>query len=135
MLKIWKWIEYNRFVFIGPIIGLVIWFYAISCTPLTESPLNPNRMVNELQLSTDLKIWQAQQEIMIIKFEAAGQDITEQKEGNKKIESMVLDLASGGIPDLPGLLKLLIGGGGLGALGDNIRKRGLIAGLKINNKT
>ena len=133
-LKIWKFIEHNRWTWIGPIVGLLLWVYALSCTPLTESPLDPGRMVNELQLSTDLKTWQAQQEIMIIKFEAAGQDIAQQKESNKKIEKMILDLASGGIPDMAGLVKLMLGGGGLGALGDNIRKRGLIAGLKINNK-
>ena len=45
---------------------------------------------------------------------------------------MILDLASGGIPDMSSLVKLMIGGGGLGALADNIRKRGLIAGLKRN---
>ena len=132
LLKIWKWMEYNRFVWIGPIIGLLLWTYALSCTPETESPLSPGRMVNERQLAVDLKTWQADQEVMIIKFESAGADIEQQKENNKKIEAMVLSLASGGIPDMSSLVKLLIGGGGLGALGDNIRKRGLIAGLKRN---
>jgi len=130
--KIWKFIEHNRWTWIGPIVGLLLWVYALGCKPLTESPLVPGRMVNELQLSTDLKTWQAGQEIMIIKFEAAGQDIAQQKENNKKIEAMVLDLASGGIPDMAGLAKLIIGGLALGAGGDNIRKRGLIAGLKRN---
>lgn len=130
--KLWKWIDHNRFVVIGPLIGLSIWAYALSCTPLTESPLNPSRFVNEQQLVVDLKTWQAQQEVMIIKFETAGQDIEQQKENNKKVEAMVLDLASGGIPDMASLVKLMFGGGGLGALADNIRKRGLIAGLKRN---
>lgn len=132
LLKIWKWIEHNRFVWIGPIIGLLLWAYAASCTPLTESPLVPGRLVNESQLSVDLKTWQVQQEVMIVKFEAAGQDIEQQKENNKKVQAMILDLATGGIPDMSSLVKLMIGGGGLGALADNVRKRGLIAGLKRN---
>lgn len=134
MTKILKWINYNRFVVIGPILGLIIWFSGWSCTPLTESLLNPGRMINESQLVVELKTWKAQQEIFMIKFEAAGEDIAQQKENNKKLEAMVLDLASGGIPDMAGLVKLVFGGLALGAGGDNIRKRGLIAGLKINNK-
>jgi len=135
LLKIWKWMEYNRFVWIGPIIGLLLWAYALSCTPQTASPLDPGRFVNERQLAIDLKTWQADQEIMMLKFESAGADIEQQKENNVKIESMILSLASGGVPDMSSLLKLLIGGGGLGALADNVRKRGLIAGLKINKKS
>jgi len=94
----------------------------------------PGRLVNESQLSVDLKTWQVQQEITIVKFEAAGQDIEQQKENNKKVQAMILDLASGGVPDMSSLVKLLLGAGGLGALADNLRKRGLIAGLKRNKQ-
>ena len=132
MGKIWKWIDHNRFVVIGPIVAIAIWTYAISCTPQTASPLDPAKMVTERGLQTELKVWQAENEITIARFEAAGEDLEEQKENNKKIEEFVLSVASGGIPDLPGLLKLLIAGGGLGAITDNIRKRGLISGLKHN---
>lgn len=130
--KIWKLLDHNRFVVLGPIIGVLLWTYAASCTPLTESPLVPGRLVNETQLSVDLKTWQVQQEVMIVKFEAAGADIEQQKENNKKVQAMILSLASGGIPDMSSLVKLMLGGGGLGALADNVRKRGLIAGLKRN---
>ena len=130
--KIWQLIEYNRMIVIGPVIGLMLWIYALSCTPLTRSPLDPATFVNERQLKVDLKTWQAQQEIMIIKFESAGEDLKKQRENNEKFQAMILDLANGGIPDMPGLVKLFLGGGALGALGDNIRKRGLIAGLKRN---
>jgi len=135
MEKIWKWIEYNRFVVIGPIIGIMLWSYAVSCTPLTRSPLDPARLVNVQQLDLDFKTWQSQQEIMAAKFEAAGQDLAQQKATNEKIKETLLGLASGGIPDVPGLIKLLIGGGGLGAIADNIRKRGVIGGLKRNKTT
>jgi hypothetical protein len=133
--KIWKFIECNRWVFIGPIVAFLLWGYALSCTPQTMSPLDPTRMVNALELETDLKTWQKAQEITIIKFEAAGKDIEKQKQDNQAITQMIFDLATGGIPDMSGLAKLLLGGGGLGAVLDNIRKRGLIIGLKkTNNK-
>jgi len=132
MEKIWKWINHNRFVVIGPIIGIMLWSYAVSCTPLTTSPLDPGRLVNVQQLDLDFKTWQSQQEIMAARFEVAGQDLEQQEASNEKIKETLLGLASGGIPDMPGLLKLLLGGGGLGALIDNIRKGGVIGGLKRN---
>ncbi len=132
MEKIWKWINHNRFVIILPIIAILIWAFAVSCTPLTSSPLDPARLVNVQQLDLDFKIWQIQQEVMAAKFEAAGQDLAQQAASNEKIKETILGLASGGIPDVSGLVKLLIGGGGLGAIVDNIRKGGVIGGLKRN---
>lgn len=127
-----KWINHNRFVFVGPIVAIMIWTYAVSCTPLTTSPLDPGRLVNVQQLDLDFKTWQSQQEIMAARFEAAGLDLEQQKTSNEKIKESLLSLASGGIPDVPGLLKLMVGGGGIGAIVDNIRKGGVIGGLKRN---
>lgn len=134
MQKMMKWINHNRFVIIFPIIGTMLWAYALGCTPETASPLDIGRMVNVAQLEIDFKTWQAQQEITAAKFEAAGLDLERQKEQNAKLKETLLGLASGGIPDVPGLLKLLIGGGGLGAIVDNIRKGGVIGGLKRNKE-
>ncbi|KKN29779.1 hypothetical protein LCGC14_0840770 [marine sediment metagenome] len=130
MQKIWKWLNHNRHVVIFPVVGLMLWAYALGCTPLTMSPLDPGRMVNVTQLDLDFKTWQSQQEIMAARFEAAGLDLEQQKENNEKLKTTLLGLATGGVPDVPGLLKLLIGGGGLGAIVDNIRKGGVIGGLK-----
>lgn len=135
MQKVWKWLNHNRFVVIFPVVGLMLWAYALSCTPETASPLDPGRMVNVSQLDIDFKTWQAQQEIMAAKFEAAGKDLAQQAEQNAKLKETILGLASGGVPDVPGLLKLLIGGGGLGAILDNIRKGGVIGGLKRNKES
>lgn len=132
MGKIWKWIDHNRFVVIGPVLAIAIWFYALGCTPQTPSPLDPKRMVTERELGLDLKVWQAENETMILKFEIAGEDLEEQRQNNKKIEDFIVAVASGNVADLPGLITLLITGGGLGAITDNIRKRGLISGLKLN---
>ena len=134
MARIWKWIDHNRFVVTGPIVGIMIWAYAVGCQPQTASPLDHQRQVNAAQLEIDFKTWQAEQEITAAKFEAAGQDIEQQTADNKKIEKFILGVASGGIADMPALLKLLVAGGGLGAITDNIRKRGLISGLKRNKK-
>jgi len=131
MTRIWKWIDHNRFVVIGPITAIAIWFYALGCTPQTPSPLEPKRMVTERELGLDLKVWQAENEIMILRFEAAGQDLEEQRQNNKKLEDFIMAMASGNVASLPGLVTLLITGGGLGAVTDNIRKRGLISGLKL----
>jgi hypothetical protein len=134
MQNVWKWLNHNRFVVIGPIVGIMLWTYALGCTALTQSPLDVSRMVNVAQLEIDFKTWQAQQEITAAKFEAAGQDLVHQEEQNAKLKETILGLASGGIPDVPGLIKLVLGGGGLGAIVDNIRKGGVIGGLKRNKK-
>ena len=130
--KIWKWIDHNRCVVVIPNMAIMTWAYAVSCTPLTGSPLDPARLVNVPQLELDFKTWQKQQEIAAAKFEAAGLDLEQQEERNAKLKETILGLASGGIPDVPGLVKLLVGGGGLGLLADNLRKGGVIGGLKRN---
>lgn len=135
MQKIWKWLNHNRFVIIGPVVGLMLWAYALGCTALTTSPLDISRMVNASQLDIDFKTWQAQQEVTAAKFEAAGQDLVHQEEQNAKLKETILGLASGGVPDVPGLIKLVLGGGGLGAIVDNIRKGGVIGGLKRNKES
>lgn len=135
MEKIWKWLNHNRWVVIGPVVAVMLWTYALGCTALTTSPLDIGRMVNASQLEIDFKTWEAQQEIMAAKFEAAGLDLEQQEERNAKLKETILGLASGGIPDMPGLLKLVVGGGLLGAIGDNVRKGGVIGGLKRNKKS
>ena len=132
--KMWKWINHNRFVVIGPIVAILVWGYAVGCTPLTKSILTVGRMINAPELDLEFVTWQKQQEITIARFEAAGEDLEQQKANNEKIKELILGIASGGVADMPGLVKLLLAGGGLGALTDNVRKRGLISGLKINNK-
>lgn len=134
MQKIWKWLNHNRWAVICPIVGIMLWSYALGCTALTTSPLDISRMVNASQLEIDFKTWQAQQEITAAKFDAAGQDLVMQEERNAKLKETIIGLASGGVPDLPGLAKLLLGGGGIGVIVDNIRKGGVIGGLKRNKK-
>ncbi len=135
MQKMMKWMNHNRYVLIFPVVSIMLWAYALGCTPTTISPLVPGRMVNVNQLDLDFRTWQSQQEIMAARFEAAGLDLKQQEEQNEKLKTTLMGMASGGVPDVPGLLKLLIGGGGLGAIVDNIRKGGVIGGLKRNRES
>lgn len=130
--KILKWIDHNRFIVIAPTIGLILWLVAIGCQPQVPSPIDPGKQVNEKELAIEYKIWQGQTDITMAKFEAAGENLEKQKTDQQKIQEFLLQLASGSVADLPGLITLLIGGGAFGAIADNIRKRGLIAGLKRN---
>ena len=134
MEKIKKFIDYNRFLVIGPIVGILIWFYAVSCTPATSDPLDPNVQVTAVGLKQSFATWESEQQRISKLFEIAAEDLERQRENNKRIEEMIVKIATGGAADLPGLIQLIIGGGGLGALLDNIRKRGIIAGLKRNQE-
>ena len=130
--KIKKFISYNRFLVIGPIVAALLWFYASSCTPETRDPTAPDRFVNAIELQKSFETWQADQAAIGKLYEIAGEDLKQQEENNLKIQELILGIATGGVADMPGLMKLLIGGGALGAIGDNVRKRGLIQGLKRN---
>jgi hypothetical protein len=128
--KFWKTIEHHRYTVMAPVIGAVVWVAAVGCTPMTASPLDEAKLVNASQLSIEFKSWEARQTIVAAKFEAAGEDLTEQAEANEAFKQTLLTLASGSVADWSGLVQLLIGGGLLGVVGDNIRKNGVIGGLR-----
>jgi hypothetical protein len=133
--KIWTWIDYNRFLVIFLLVALVIWFTAASCEPMTESILNPPSQITADQLKVELVDWQKQQEVYVMKFDNAGKDIERQKTEMAALQKFILDLASGNFGNAQSAIIALITGGGLGAIIDNIRKRSLISGLKINTTT
>jgi len=133
--KIWKTIEHHRFTVIAPVVGSLVWLAAVGCTPMTQSPLDEAKRVDASQLSIEFKSWEARQTIVAAKFEAAGEDLTRQAEANEAFKQTLLTLASGSVADWSGLVQLLVGGGLgglLGVVGDNIRKNGVIGGLKRN---
>lgn len=125
MNKILKWLDHNRFVVLSPLIMVLLWLIAYGCTPLTPSPTDPTRMINVAELQREYELFQ-------VKYEFAIKDLERLEEQRNKILDAITKLASGSIADLPGLLQLLLVGGFFGAVTDNIRKRGLIAGLKRN---
>jgi len=130
--KIRKWIDHNRFFVICVIASVIFFFAATSCTPTTRSPVDPAIMVNAPELEIEFLAWQKQQEIVLARFDLARVDIEAQEQAWNEIQQAIVTIASGGVADLPGFLQLLFGLAGAGAITDNIRKRGLIAGLKRN---
>lgn len=131
--SIYKWIEHNRFIVIAPIACFIIWFVAIGCTALTADPLGGTRNLNTSELQVTFEVWQKEQEIIGMRFEHAAKDLQAQEDQWSKIQILIMKLASGTIATWPGMLQLVMAGGFVGAISDNVRKRGLIAGLKRNN--
>lgn len=123
-LKVWKWIEHNRFTVIVPVLAIILWTIAVGCTPEVASPLT-GRMVNAAQLQIDF-------DTVMASFRLAGENLERQALMQAEFTKILLGLASGGIADWSGLLQLLLGGGLLGFMGDNIRKSAVIGGLKRN---
>jgi len=132
--RIWNAIEHNRFTIVCPLAAVIVWLTAVGCTPLTFSPIDQTKLVNARELNTEYEVWLAQNKVMETKFTAAGKDLEEQAVQQEQFKQFLLTLASGSVADWPGLAQLLVGGGLLGALSDNIRKNGVIGGLKRANK-
>jgi len=120
--KIWNWIEHNRFSVIVPVMAIVLWIVAVGCTPQTLSPLS-GKMVTAAELQVDFNTAMA-------RFELASADLERQAEMQAKFNELLLVLASGSVADWPGLLQMIIGGGLIGFMADNVRKNGVIGGLK-----
>ena len=127
-----KWINHNRYTVILPIIGLVIWIAAYGCSATTESPTGTGEAVTSSQLEHQFIIWKAEQEVMLLKFQLGVEDIAEQEEKWNKVQALLVKVASGSVANMPGLLQIVLASGLIGVVGDNVRKRGLIAGLKRN---
>lgn len=130
--SVWRWVDHNRWTVIGPIAGMIIFIVAMGCEPVVESPYTPGKFVNDRGLQIEFKTWQNQTELIALQFESAGQDLTEQKERLAGLKNIIIEIASGGISDMPTLLKLLIEGGAIGLMLDAVRKGGVISGLKRN---
>ena len=128
--KVWKVIEHHRYTVVCPVIAVLVWVAAVGCTPMTLSPTDETKQLNARQLDIEYQSWLAAQKITEAKFEAAGQDLVEQAESNEVFKETLLTLASGSVADWSGLVQLLVGGGLLGVVGDNIRKNGVIGGLR-----
>ena len=125
LTKIWKWIDHNRWTVIMPVVATVLWVIAVGCTPEVQSPTQPGRMVNAAEL-------QIEYDYMIAQFDEAASDLDRQAEAQAEFKQLILALASGSVAGWPGLLQMLFGGTLLGVAGDNIRKNGVIGGLKRN---
>jgi len=134
LTKVWSTIEKNRFTVIVPVLGFCIWVIAgIACTPIVESPLHKGVMVTAAELNRDYKVWQKEQAVILEKFDIAANDIELQVQQWNKLEAALMQLATGKVTDWGGLVTILTGSGLIGLFADNIRKNGVIGGLKRNN--
>lgn len=135
LVKIWSVIEKNRWTTIIPIVGIILWIMlSFSCVPKTDSPIRTNSKVNAVQLSQDYERWKAEIKLTAKRFEDAAADIERQQEQWGTITNLLMKVASGGVTDYQGLLNIVLGSGLLGIGADNVRKNGVIAGLKRGKK-
>lgn len=135
LTKLWSGIEKNRWTTIIPIVGLIFWFVVgVSCVPTTTNPVGNGVKVNAVQLEQEYKIWLANCEITAKRFEFAAGDIERQQEQWSKIQETLMAVASGNVTNLKGLVGILTTTGLVGFGADNLRKNGVIAGLKRNKK-
>ncbi len=88
--KIWKWIDYNRFIVICPVAGILIWVIAFGCQAETISPVNPNKTVTAVELETEFVVWQKEQEIVLTRFDAARADIEKQQAAWNEFEKILI---------------------------------------------
>ena len=124
--KVWNVIEHHRFTVIAPITAVIIWSIAVGCIARIESPLS-GRMVGARELQFDF-------EQAIRMFEFAGEQLKEKQEAIDGFRAFMISLVSGDVADFGAFLTALLSGGFLGILADNIRKNGVIGGLKRSGK-
>ena len=135
LTKIWSSIEKNRYSTILPIIGIIGFLYiAFGCVPKTISPVGSGVKVNASELERDYETWKISIEQTVKRFEYAAADIEKQQEQWSKITNVLMKVASGGVTNYSGLLNIVLTSGLLGIGADNVRKNGVIAGLKRGKK-
>lgn len=121
-IKCWKWLEHNRYALIMPICGIILWAAAGCLVAEAESPLT-REQVNAKQLARHY-------DRMVAEFEDAAEEIEAEQQAQAEFKEFLISLASGNVTNLPGMLHLFLGGSWIGLAVDNIRKGGVIGGLK-----
>jgi hypothetical protein len=131
--QIWDWITKNRWTVIVPAVAVALWVFAsLSCVPTTPSPTRPGVLVSAEELQLDFQVWLNDCNSVARRFEFGRADIARQVEQWSELEAALMTLASGNVTTWAGLLQLLLGSGVVGLFADNIRKNGVIGGLKRN---
>ena len=135
LTRIWSVIEKNRWTTIIPVVGLILWIVlSVSCVIKTASPTRDGALVSAAELELDYHIWIADCNATAEKFEFAATDIERQQAEWNKITSVLMQVASGGVTNYSGLLNIVLASGMLGVGADNVRKNGVISGLKRGKK-
>lgn len=124
--KVLKWIGYNRFTVILPLVIAVGWLFAFGCTPEVKSPMS-GVLVNADELSIEF-------EATLARFDLAAKDLERQYEQQEFITQLLTQLATGGITNWGGVINLITAGGGVGLFLDNRRKNTVINSMKRGSK-
>ncbi len=126
MKKIYAFIRHNPMTSFGFLLCCFVLFWCYSCQSTVVSLVNPDRKLNRAQLV-----------IEVDSFLAAASDrfndLDRQDLVKNTIFNSVLDLAQGKAVNPIGVVMALSGILGLGAIGDNIKKRTHINTLKGGN--
>lgn len=103
-------------------LSLVIGVISFSCMPETVSPVNPEHKLNARELEHAYQIWQAEQQVQQRRFELAAEDLDAQVEQLTAFGELIQTLGAGGVPNVPGLIQLVLGAGVVGLITDNVRR-------------
>lgn len=125
MTKIYAFIRHNSCQILTVIVSVIVILFAYSCQSTVVSITNPPVRVTRGEFVIEVESFLANAEL---KFG----DLDRQDLVKETIFDSVLDLVSGGDINPIGVATAILGILGLGAIGDNIRKRTHINTLKGN---
>lgn len=135
LTTIWNVIEKNRWTTIMPFCSIIAWIVlSIGCEITTLSPTRDGVKVSVAQLQQDYDTWVSDCNATAKRFESAAADIETQQDERAKISEILMAVASGNVTNYTGLLSMITTAGLFGVGADNVRKNGVIAGLKRNKK-
>lgn len=123
MIKIWNFIRHNPCIVTGFIACCFILIYAYSCQSTVISLVDPKSRITREGLVAEVDSILAQAELRFA-------DLDRQDLVRDTIFNSVLDLAQGKSANPIGVILSLAGILGIGAVGDNIKKRTYINTLK-----
>jgi len=123
MTKIFAFLRHNSCMFLSVIACSLAVLYIYSCQSTVVSLVNSPVRISRAQLVLEVDAFLSQAELLF-------DDLDRQDLVKDTIFNSVLDLASGKAPNPIGIALTLAGILGIGAVGDNIRKRTYINTLK-----
>lgn len=123
MVKVWTWIRHNQASFVALLISAGVLIWTLGCEAKVTSLIDPTRKVNRLELNTEIEIetarLQSELDQLLLWAEQRGQALDRQDELRQKLMDFALLAAQGGALNPSGLVGLVAGIIGVGAVVDN----------------
>lgn len=123
MTKIYTWIRHNPCIVFSTILAALMLVFAYGCQSTVISLVHTNRHITRAELVIEVDTFLAAASNRFV-------DLDRQDLVKDTIFNSVLDLAQGGTPNPIGIVLTIAGILGIGAVGDNIKKRTHINTLK-----